>query len=54
MYRERFILALAQRYCDGQISWDEYVRTCEVVQTVLNRLVDELSNKLESIPRKAV
>jgi len=39
-YRERFIMALAQRYCDGGISWEEYVRTCEVVDIVLREIAE--------------
>lgn len=51
MYRERFVMALAKRYCDGGITWDEYVRTSQVVQVVLDELrgeVDELRRAREA------
>jgi hypothetical protein len=35
-------MALAQEYCAANISWDEYVRTCEVVQRVLTTAGERL------------
>jgi len=40
--REEMILALASEYCAANISWDEYVRTCEVIQRCLTAYGERL------------
>jgi hypothetical protein len=43
-FRGLFIMELATRYSLEQIAWDEYVRTAEVVDSVLRQIADELGS----------